>query len=98
MRLRIRAMQETIETVRGRNADLECRNHGLAHRMTKLRSRIAFAKDRFTAESSEINEFFDSLADETNNETYNNDENNEKIYDYLKEIEDLRLVYKLVLI
>lgn len=85
MRLRLKAMQDTVESVRGRNAETECRNRVLVDRLSKYKSRVAQAREKF---GEHVGEFFDELDDA--NRLLELEQHHEKTYDYLKEIEDLK--------
>jgi TolA-binding protein len=79
MRLRIKAMQETIENVRSRNSDLEFNNRTLIEKWTLFKAKAA-AKGGLP-DGVDLDDLFNSDSDLTN---FN------QINDYVKEIEDLK--------
>lgn len=86
MRLRLKAIQDSVESVRTRNAEIECRNRVLVDRWSKFRSQVSEARERF---GNEVADFF------TNNNDVNLllldlDDQQQESYDYLKEIENLK--------
>lgn len=86
MRLRLKAIQDSVESVRTRNAEIECRNRVLVDRWSKFNSHLSEARERF---GNEVADFF------TNNNDVNLllldlDDHQQESYDYLKEIENLK--------
>jgi predicted RNase H-like nuclease (RuvC/YqgF family) len=79
MRMRIKAMQDTIENVRSRNAELECRSSGLVNQVSKLTSKLKQAKNQDSENNNlELEEIFVDSIDYA------------QVHDYFKEIETLK--------